>query len=493
MSVAGYRAEVVQTLGNSLPFAGTIATPEFAPAVRASDERWSIDPASRPTGQRTDYFDAWHASSRLDITYDFSRQVVIPYPVAYTRTWEYNQATTADPAAMGEYSFGAGRTWTIVRNSTSLELYSTDANALARGAEFADIPVGAYLRYVSPNGSEALFRTTADVAVAANVATIAIVLVRADTPGQTIPTGVNGAQFQWLDDAEFAEYDAAQQTLTVNANGEFAFATTGTPSVVITNNAGLRATDNLILHIRVGDTNNHPRGDTIGSLEAGDYVILIQNSATWFAFEVVAGDQAGDTRDLTVRYIHDVAAAGGDYTSAASFIFLKGDLFNSENHISYPYVEVNRLFGWLTVFGTTADTPLRIRGQFLPKQLLAGANSFTLSLSNELLDDTDFGSRGWMSRIVGLHNAGLSISRYEQESEAFRNILLENQDEDVLVEITPASDVAGVVGRGYFKIGTSDRSGEVNSLETTDLEYELNVYEDPETDRFVGFIWSDED
>lgn len=498
MSVAGYRAEVVQSLGNANFFAGTSAAPEFASAVRDSEGQWRVDPAATAIiGNGDSDYDAWPADSNLRATYDFSRQgAVVPYPVGYSRTWEYDDIQTGATtlAGEGQYRFSATTpvTWTSITGSTSLELYTTDSNGLVRtSAEFTTIAMGTYLRYVSPDGSQALFRTTASIsAPTASVATIPITLVRADTPGQTVPSGTAQAQFQWVDDAEFSQYGAAETTTTLNGPGDFAFATSG--GSIILNYAGITVNADISLRIRSTDSGNVSRAATISDLVAGDFVVLIHSTTRWFAFQVVTGSTTGVNRNLAVRHVGN-GGTGGSYSDTAAFIFLKGNVFNSENFGSFPYVEVNRLFGWLTVFGSTAETPLSLRGQYLPKKLLAGANSFTLSLSSEMLDDTDFGSKGWVSRIVGLHNAGLSISRYEQETEDFRKILLENQDDDVLVEITPVSDVNGAIGRGYFKIGTSDRSGDVNSLETTDLEYELNVFEDAETQRFVGFIWSDED
>lgn len=107
---------------------------------------------------------------------------------------------------------------------------------------------------------------------------------------------------------------------------------------------------------------------------------------------------------------------------------------------------------------------------------LPGSSS-SLSLSGELLDDTNFFSQGWMSRVVGLRDWSITGSAfYQEESGAAVNptsVIRQAWARRQPVQIVYLPD--GLNGfYGLCEIETLDLSGDVNGLETFDFTFQAN-------------------
>lgn len=104
-------------------------------------------------------------------------------------------------------------------------------------------------------------------------------------------------------------------------------------------------------------------------------------------------------------------------------------------------------------------------------------SSGSLSLAGELLDDTNFFSQGWMSRIVGLRDWSITGSAFYQEesSDAVNptSVIRQAWARRQPVQIAYLPD--GNNGfYGLCEIETLDLSGDVNGLETFDFTFQAN-------------------
>jgi len=127
------------------------------------------------------------------------------------------------------------------------------------------------------------------------------------------------------------------------------------------------------------------------------------------------------------------------------------------------------LFGKVT-FTTTQAGARTITGSYLPMTDVAGANSYTLSASRELVDDTDFSSTGWRSKAVALKDVSLTMSRWAGVDTAFFDLI--NGATPVMCEVKPGSGT--LAARGWFLVSGDVRSGDVATLETAELTFDLD-------------------
>ena len=96
------------------------------------------------------------------------------------------------------------------------------------------------------------------------------------------------------------------------------------------------------------------------------------------------------------------------------------------------------------------------------------ANSATLNIGRTLLDDTDFTSTGWISRLAGLKDYSLNVScMYGSTNTALgilRTALMAGTKVDM--KYLP-NGTAGFVGR--VQVETYNLSGDVAGLETVEI------------------------
>jgi len=132
---------------------------------------------------------------------------------------------------------------------------------------------------------------------------------------------------------------------------------------------------------------------------------------------------------------------------------------------------IDYLFGRVTFTGAQT-TPITVSGSYLPLTDLAGANTYTLNLNGELLDDTEFGSEGFRSRKRGLFDATLTVSRWDDIELETHNAL--SSDTQIVCEVAPGGSTS-LVARGFFKVESDAHSGDVGALETADVTFQLDA------------------
>lgn len=146
-----------------------------------------------------------------------------------------------------------------------------------------------------------------------------------------------------------------------------------------------------------------------------------------------------------------------------------GNEVDPENieHIDY-------LFGMVTFANDYTPTGgITISGKYLPMQNVAGANSYTLNQTVDVLDDTDFDhakTTGYRSRMAGLHDVSVTVSRWDNLSKDFFTAATAGQA--VVVEIVPGLGTRKF--RAFMLVETANRSGDVAALESEEVSLILD-------------------
>ena len=136
--------------------------------------------------------------------------------------------------------------------------------------------------------------------------------------------------------------------------------------------------------------------------------------------------------------------------------------------IAASSVTVDYLFGKVLI-STAPAGAVTVTGTYFPMTNIAGANSYTLSQSRELVDNTDFSSTGWRSKLTAIADVSLSITRWADVDVDFFAIL--NSPTPVVVEVRPGSGT--LAGRGFFLMSGDVRSGDVAGVESADITFDL--------------------
>jgi hypothetical protein len=154
--------------------------------------------------------------------------------------------------------------------------------------------------------------------------------------------------------------------------------------------------------------------------------------------------------------------------------FTEGSTGSSRPAIPAAQVQsIDYLFGTVT-FTVAQTTPIRVSGNYLPTSIVAGAHSYTLNQSQELLDDTDFQSTGLVSRIKGLKDINITLSRYDSTATLVDLFTLVSNGNEAVVEIRPGGDTTNVF-RSYTVVESDNHSGDAASIEGSDVTFQLDA------------------
>ena len=139
----------------------------------------------------------------------------------------------------------------------------------------------------------------------------------------------------------------------------------------------------------------------------------------------------------------------------------------------------------------SAHSSVWATGTYLP---LAGgicANAYSLNLAGDVLDNTCFldsstdADYGYRTRQIGLRDVMATITRFgdfgsteagssvHRFFEAWQNEGTTANPDVVVAEFNPGGS-ATVFARGFFRVASIDNSGDVGSLETAEVQLELD-------------------
>jgi len=129
-------------------------------------------------------------------------------------------------------------------------------------------------------------------------------------------------------------------------------------------------------------------------------------------------------------------------------------------------------------------------GAFFPTIAIGKANTYSLTMTAEAIDETDFataqGNSGTRIFKPGLRSVALELGGIQIVVASTHNpkIDLRNRTE-VVIEIDPAGDGSSIA-RGFFKLATVAEAGAVGALEEETLNYALTVPDPPATGANAG-------
>ena len=134
---------------------------------------------------------------------------------------------------------------------------------------------------------------------------------------------------------------------------------------------------------------------------------------------------------------------------------------------------IDYLFGIITLAGA-ANGDITVDANYIPLGSVGGSMEYSLDIGGDILDDTDFdkagSNNGYRTKSYGLLDVAASISRYDDLAKTFKTHK-QNRNE-VFIEIKPGG--GNDVARGWFVVETANSSGDIGSLETEDLQFNLS-------------------
>ena len=133
---------------------------------------------------------------------------------------------------------------------------------------------------------------------------------------------------------------------------------------------------------------------------------------------------------------------------------------------------VDYLFGIIT-FNTEQKGVVTINGNFIPTISIAGANQYSVDITGDILENTNFEdvikNGGYKTKQYGMLDIAVSVSRFDDTKKTFKTKLQDR--EVVLLEIKP-NDVETI--RGWFVVEKAGSQGENNALEAESLSFQLD-------------------
>lgn len=110
-------------------------------------------------------------------------------------------------------------------------------------------------------------------------------------------------------------------------------------------------------------------------------------------------------------------------------------------------------------------------GNYLPLTRIAGGHDASLSLSNVMLDRTEYSSTGVRKRQAGLFDASISVTRYDDLLKTFKTLLATRNA--LFLSYDPDGSNSEVYA-GWFKPVSTNNQGGVEGIEEEILEWSLD-------------------
>jgi hypothetical protein len=164
---------------------------------------------------------------------------------------------------------------------------------------------------------------------------------------------------------------------------------------------------------------------------------------------------------------------------------------NAVNH-NADVESIDYLFGEVTfASGYTVTGPVTVTGSYLAKSLVAKGRSFTLTMSQEPIQDSVFevaqANGGRHTYINGLKTVELELGSVYDSTNAWR-AALEARNE-LIIEIAPVGNEGTESrARGIFKLTQDSQQGDVGALEEETINFVLSVPDTP-VNLLTPFKW----
>jgi len=153
--------------------------------------------------------------------------------------------------------------------------------------------------------------------------------------------------------------------------------------------------------------------------------------------------------------------------------------FEDTTDVTSDVDEIDYVFGRVT-FKSSKSGSITVDGNYFPRQKIAGANSYSLDHSGDLLEDTEFDPAGaTRTRRYGLRDVSASVERWYPLTKHYQDAI-SNRD-TVVLSVQPGG--SGEFARGFFKLESANLDGDVSALESESLSFNLDG------DPAVSYAW----
>ena len=182
------------------------------------------------------------------------------------------------------------------------------------------------------------------------------------------------------------------------------------------------------------------------------------------------------TTEITSNTAYQVTAATKRVLDPAVAVsVLENGVASDPDDIEY----IDYLFGIVKFKGSHTPTePVTITANYLPLATLAKYRNFTLTMTQEPIEDTDIpaaqANDGHRTHSYGLKTVGVEVSGVYASANGYRAALIAR--DLLLIEIDPGA-AGKAVARGFFKPSSRGQSGNVGELEEENASFALQVPE----------------
>lgn len=203
------------------------------------------------------------------------------------------------------------------------------------------------------------------------------------------------------------------------------------------------------------------------------YATVVERVGTSTAF---SGETMSATSVTNQYQIDDTAKRVWD--RGATFTF-----FEDSVDVTADVDTIDYVFGKVT-FKSSKTGDITVDGQYLPRQAIAGANSYSLDHEGDILDDTEFNpTGGYRTKMYGLRDVQVSVERWYPLNKHYHDALTAGDILVVSIQPGGANSATGEYARGFFRLDTAELSGDVSALEQESLSFMLD--NDPD----VSYAW----
>ena len=128
---------------------------------------------------------------------------------------------------------------------------------------------------------------------------------------------------------------------------------------------------------------------------------------------------------------------------------------------------VDFLFGEVTFTGSKSG-PITVDGSYMPMTEVAGANSFNLNRTSQVLDDSDTSNVGYHTKKTALLDASVSVSRWDDIQYTFTDLL--EARIPMVIDIIPGNSHHY---KGWFVVESDNKTFDVNALLGATTSFQL--------------------
>lgn len=235
-------------------------------------------------------------------------------------------------------------------------------------------------------------------------------------------------------------------------------------------------------------------GNIYQSQEAGLVSWTMTGEAIWKGFagykaalkEVGTGTATtGEAMSLEsgqIYAIDDTTKQIWDRNSAITVYDGTTDVTNEVEWYDYLFGRVKFLDTYTVVGSITIDVT------YFPTATLGRGNSYTLTMTSNMIDNSDFPSTqangGYRTFEAGLRTVELELGGiFDAAVDAHAKLKARGT---IIIEVDPAGDGESIA-RGFFRMITANQSGDVGALEESTLNFTLNVPDDDQM--YIPFGW----